>query len=709
MEPNTYPAAPSDIPENLIVPNHSFKKNVGIVVASIVAFFFLYLILLALGILVGFCFAFAGGFILINIHNIWFILLGIGLMGVGLMICFFLVKFLFATKKEDHGDKIEATERDYPELFAFVRNVSKEVGTSFPKHIYFTQEVNAFVSYDSSFKSLFFPVRKNLTIGIGLVNMLNLSEFKAVLAHEFGHFSQKSMKAGSYVYQVNKVIYNMLYENNSYSAVLQSWANIHQTFAACAAITVKVVQCIQWILQRAYKVINKNYLGLSREMEFHADAISAKVSGSNNAIHALRRIDFADACYNFVIDKYNGWLKENRRGKNAYTQQQLVATALAKESLLPVKNSLPVFDDAATNVYQKFNRVVINNQWASHPTRHQREDALKKLNIIGTVVDTPATGLFRNLSKLEETMTDLIYRNVTFEQPDDLQIGCDVTFQQELKLAREKYNYNEAYNGYYNHRNIEEFDPAQIKPVSFTDIYAYMRENKDLNNKTAAMEEDIAALKFVEDKTSGIRNFDFDGNKYSRDDATMIRNDLEKSLKQLKNAQVFADETVYHYYHQKAFRLNPANSAWLQNCYAQYFTALRLSLDNLVFFNEMVTLLDAFRQDNTKAQAIELATNMKTKFEQFKLKVLHATKVLKSIDNLNILPIPVALNALQDMHYEYIGANSFNTSALQATVEFYNLFADWNYNMRMEAQKDLLDKQLQLSETAVAITATIPI
>lgn len=705
MEPYTYPAAPSGISDDVIAPSLSFKKNVGMVVGSIIAFALLYLILLALGIALGICFAFVGGFIVISIHNIWAIIFGVGLIGVGVMICFFLVKFLFATKKEDNSDKIEATEADYPELFAFVRQVSEEVGTKFPKHIYFTQEVNAFVSYDSNFKSLFFPVRKNLTIGIGLANMINLSEFKALLAHEFGHFSQKSMKAGSYVYQVNKVIYNMLYENSSYSAVLQKWANMHYVFALCARLTVQVVHAIQWILQRAYKIINKNYLSLSREMEFHADAIAAKVSGSNNTIHMLRRLDFAEVCYNFVMDKYNGWLRENRRGKNAYTQQRLVAAALAKESLLTVQNGLPVFNDTETNVYQKFNRVTINNQWASHPTRHQREEALNKLNIIGPVVETPATVLFGNTATVEEALTNQIYRYVNFQQPDSVEIGGDLTFEQELNGTREKYNHNIAYNGYYYSRNIREFDPETTQPVTVTDIDTYIRETKDLPVKIKAAEEDIAVLKFVEDKKSGIRNFDFDGEKYGREHAALIRENLEQSLDALNKEQISADESVYQYYYQKAAAIDSNRGTWLQNCYKQYFTVLQLSLDNMQLINEMKALLEAFYQNNTKEQAVALAGNMEAKLTAFKVKVLHSASVLKTVDSLKIIPIPAALDALQDKHYKYMAANSFNSEAIQETINFHNLFADWNYDMRMIAQKDLLEKQLQLSDAAIPITA----
>src|SRR5262249_53693075 len=97
------------------------------------------------------------------------------------------------------------------DLFAFIRRICADTGAPFPKHIYVTPEVNAAVFYHSSFLNLFFPTRKNLLIGLGLVNNLNISEFKAVLAHEFGHFSQKSMKLGTYVYVANRVLADIIY------------------------------------------------------------------------------------------------------------------------------------------------------------------------------------------------------------------------------------------------------------------------------------------------------------------------------------------------------------------------------------------------------------------------------------------------------------------------------------------------------------------
>lgn len=125
----------------------------------------------------------------------------------------FLVKFIFAVSQDVNSDRVEITEAEQPRLFAFIRRLAGETQVPFPKKIFLSSNVNACVFYNSSFRSMFLPIRKNLEIGLGLVNSVNLSELKAVIAHEFGHFSQKSMKLGSFTYNVNRIVYNMLAES----------------------------------------------------------------------------------------------------------------------------------------------------------------------------------------------------------------------------------------------------------------------------------------------------------------------------------------------------------------------------------------------------------------------------------------------------------------------------------------------------------------
>ncbi len=142
----------------------------------------------------------------------------------------FLFKFLFKQHKTDLSHLTEVTRIEEPAIFQMIEAIVKKLGTGFPKRVYFSASVNASVFYDSGFWSMFLPVRKNLEIGVGLINSVTEQELKAILSHEFGHFSQRSMKVGSYVYQVNKVIFNLLYDNESFDKTAENWSRIHYLY-----------------------------------------------------------------------------------------------------------------------------------------------------------------------------------------------------------------------------------------------------------------------------------------------------------------------------------------------------------------------------------------------------------------------------------------------------------------------------------------------
>jgi len=277
-----YPLSPVGVQLSATNPSANFKREVKKVMASVVLFFLVYIILIVLAALLAVGCVYAGFFVMVGSGHLIGIIAGVGIMSIGIMVFIFLIKFIFSVKKYDESGTITITESEQPQLFSFIRQLTTDTQTQFPKKIVLSPEVNASVFYNDSFWSMIFPVKKNLQIGLGLVNSLTLSEFKAVMAHEFGHFSQRSMKLGSFVYNVNKAVYNMLYENNDYGSFLQKWGNLHWAIGIFVWVTIQIVKGIQQILQGMYSFINKNYMSLSREMEFHADAVAASVSGSSN-------------------------------------------------------------------------------------------------------------------------------------------------------------------------------------------------------------------------------------------------------------------------------------------------------------------------------------------------------------------------------------------------------------------------------------------
>jgi len=316
MTNTLYP--PDHLHVQTVKPSASFKKEVAKVSVSIILFFIVYILLmLAATALAVICFL-GGLAIMAALVNFLGIIAGLGLMAVGGSVVFFLIKFIFSTSRNEDPSRIRIYESDQPELFAFIRQLAADTQTKFPKKIFISPAVNACVFYNSSFWSMFFPVRKNLEIGLGLVNSVNLSEFKAIMAHEFGHFRQQSMKLGSFTYNVNRIIYNMLFQNDGYTKFLNGWGQIHWLLSLFAAITIGIAQGIQNILKEMYKLINKQYMGLSRQMEYNADAIAASVAGGNNLISSLYRLDLCQNSYNTVLEKADVFLKAKMMSRNFF-------------------------------------------------------------------------------------------------------------------------------------------------------------------------------------------------------------------------------------------------------------------------------------------------------------------------------------------------------------------------------------------------------
>lgn len=553
----------------------SFRQQVPKVIGGIVLFVIVYLLLVAAAIVLAIICFWLGLQVMLFIHNFLAIVAGIGLMAVGLSVIVFLFKFIFAVARDENAQRMEVTEAEQPQLFAFIRELTEQTGTRFPKKIFLSPDVNAAVFYNSSFWSMFLPIRKNLEIGLGLVNSVNVSEFKAVMAHEFGHFSQRSMKLGSFTYNVNKVIHNMLYENTGYTNFLQGWGRIHQVLAFFAMVTFRIATGIQWILRGMYMVINKTYMGLSREMEFHADAVAAGVSGGNNLVSALSRINVAGSCYQAALGEAGNRVRENKVSRNIFANQLTVLRSFATDHELPMKQGLPAI---SYSFVAKFSRSRINftNQWASHPTLEDRKQHLDAVGMEMAADDASAWSLFHQPEALQERMTANLYRQAKIE--GNASIYDERDFEQEYLQRKAEYALPAAYKGFYFGRYIEsegwDFDKALEEPapaITFEDLFN--DETGQLQQAIDNNRKDIELALAIRQKKMDIKTFDFDGVKYDREDGEMVAEQLKKEIiLQVGRQQALDKQAFLYFLHRPGAAKEPiiANYRKFQQVHRRY-------------------------------------------------------------------------------------------------------------------------------------------
>jgi Zn-dependent protease with chaperone function len=547
-----YPPTPHNIDEKILQPSTEFKKEVMKVMGAIAFFVVVYLTLLVAAIGLAVLCAY-GGIMLITIFPRFLtIMLGLGVLGLGVMVLFFLVKFVFSRNRADQSHLTRITKKDQPELFAFIKKLTVEVGAPFPKKIFLSNEVNAYVFYNSSFWSMFFPVRKNLVIGLGLVNGVNASEFKAILAHEFGHFSQRSMALGSYVYNVNQIIYNMLYDNKGLGESLEAWGNLHSSFSFFAALTEGIITGIQAILKKVYAIVNKSYMGLSRQMEFHADSVAAFVSGSDSLITALRRLEIADAYYQQLLQKYNEWIGRNMKPKNLFPHHLELLKAFAEKNNLSHTHGLP---NVNAQFFQSMNtsRLVIKNQWASHPSTNDREAHLKALDIKAEISELPAWTLFKDPETLQREMTDFIFQEVKFTATPTL--IDEEAFKKDYHEELDHYSFDKAYRGFYDNRVF----PSSEEIEGATDISLeslLTDETLSISKKLNGIDSDLSTLEQIQNTPNAVKTFEFSGIKCTQEEAGSLITKLKREKEELTSLLRKTDDRVYTYFQLRARQLN---------------------------------------------------------------------------------------------------------------------------------------------------------
>lgn len=685
MNASLYPPSPSPVNEEITRPTPAFKQEALRVMGAIVFFIFVYLLLLvAAVVLTGIC-TFLG-ILVMGRFGLLSLLLGIGMIGLGVMVLFFLIKFIFSYHKVDQSHLIRVHENEQPELFAFIRQLTKEVGAPFPRKIFFTTEVNAYVFYNSSFWSMFLPVRKNLVIGLGLVNAVNISEFKAIMAHEFGHFSQRSMKLGSYIYNVNRVIYNMLYDNEGLGRSLEGWGSIHGIFSIFSAMTIGILRGIQSILKEVYAMINKSYMSLSRQMEFHADAVAASVSGSESLVTALRRLEVADGLYQQNLREYNDWVNKNKRPANAFAQHRWMLQHFAERNELPQQEGLPVLTSGFFEG-KKTTRVVVKDQWASHPATEDREEHLRKLNVQAALSTTPAWKLFRDQEKLEADVTKFLYRNVNFKnQPEEVSVE---KFAEDYQQEVEHYKLDPTYRGFYDNRTFPTLEEISL-PESATLQSILTEETLSLPSRMSGMQTDIYILEQIIASDASVKSFEFDGKKYPADAANdvlaTVKHELEECTKQL----AAADNQLY------SFFLRQARQQQREHELRERYSALsahknRLEEDTKTYQELSSVLSPIFQGQVTVEQAY--AVNNQAKLHERPMRE-RISKIL--LDTSLDAADRATLEKFNRIETVYFNGESFNDLSLASLTESMSIFYRYVNEQFFQEKKELLAWQAQI-------------
>lgn len=450
MNPASYPKSPTNVPLELAKPAASYKRQATLALLGLSVFMLLFVALTACFIYISVT-SFASLSVQFNFYEAI-------VATISAVLALFMVKSLFAIRKSDDPNGIEVTATSDPQLFEFLNTLADEVGAPRPHRVFLTPEVNAAVFYDLTLLNLFFPSKKNLIIGMGLVNSLNLGELKAVLAHEFGHFAQSSMLVGRWVYIAQQIIGHMVNTYDWLDKAVRLLSRIDIRIAWLGWIMALVIWSIRSIVDTLFTIIIIAERALSREMEFNADLVAVSVSGSDALVHALFKLQAADQAWHTAIDVVQTNLKQSRQiedvfetqdasvrmlsdimGDNAFGQSP-VPPPLLPETTLSQRSSFRVFNHDLARPPQ---------MWSTHPANRDREDNAKSKYVYWDIDERSAWDVFTDINQTKQLFNKQLFHSSDID---------NVSWIDAYDAIQERFNkpwYSPEYKGNYLSREWE--------------------------------------------------------------------------------------------------------------------------------------------------------------------------------------------------------------------------------------------------------------
>jgi Zn-dependent protease with chaperone function/tetratricopeptide (TPR) repeat protein len=266
----------------------------------------------------------------------------------GALTIYMLIRSLFIKiEAEDPGRALR--EDEAPQLWALVREVAETVNTRPVVEIRVTPGTEMAVYERGSFRErMQDSAHRILILGIGTLNGFNQNAFRAVLAHEYGHFRHRDTAGGDVAIRVNNDMMKFAY------AMIESgqaeWWNVAFHF----------LRIYNFIFRRISH-------GATRLQEVLADRVAAaKYSAEafeEGLRHVIRRqVEFEDIAYREITSANNA----RRAVQNLY-ELKASEEKMVEERINEVINSPTREDDTHPSPVERFRlarRVISNNELA---------------------------------------------------------------------------------------------------------------------------------------------------------------------------------------------------------------------------------------------------------------------------------------------------------------------------------------------------------
>ncbi len=414
----------------------------------------------------------------------------------------FMWKALFFKGHKADSHLLELKREDEPELFTFLYDLADRLKAPRPHRVFLSAEVNAAVFYDLTLFNFIVPTKKNLIIGLGLVNALNRHEFEAVLAHEFGHFAQKSMAVGRWASFAEQIARQVVSKRDALDNLLMAISHFDIRVAWVGWIMRTIVWSIRSLIETLFGWVIILQRALSREMEFQADLVAVSATGSDALINGLYRCQAADEDWQQSLSFAESQAGDKKKIVDIFAIQSRASELLARITGEPDRGKVPVVGDDQLATRRIFTRQLAQppKMWSTHPSNVDREENAKRTFVVAPHDDRPAWTVFSNPIQLRHRVTEHLLK----ELPKDFEAQPLEESLEKLNQQFQQPAFDARYQGLYLGRRVtrsalapaEVFGqppardelPQQLSSLYSDDLQALIDRARNLSEHADALE-----------------------------------------------------------------------------------------------------------------------------------------------------------------------------------------------------------------------------
>ena len=405
------------------------------------------------------------------------------------------------------------------------------------------------------------------------MNVLTLSELKAVLAHEFGHFAQRSMAIGSWVYIAQQIASHVIAKRDALDKFLRILSGIDLRVAWIGWLLSLVVWSIRSLMDTLLRVVVLAQRALSRQMEFQADLVAVSLTGSDELVHALHKLQAADEAWGRTLGFANAELSEGRLPNDLFAVQtniiEKVAQILDDESygkVPPSKSGNPETHRVFTSSFAQPPQM-----WSTHPANADREENAKRRYLAAPHDERSAWLLFDQVEAVKEKVVAHMLGGIQAERAD-----AEFT-RQALAKSYARLHYEPRFRGAYLGRMLtrhvaspeqlyeEVLDKTEVQKA-LADLYS-PELSHDLTH-LRELEEERVTLQALRDKV-----YQATGGRIVHRGSEIARGDLPEAIRQVAEEEDNVRQRILA--HDRRCRsLHLAAAAQLDAGYRAYLTGL---------------------------------------------------------------------------------------------------------------------------------------